>query len=127
MNLLLDTHAFIWYIEGNDKLSSTSLDLIEDTDNNIFLSIASLWEISIKLKLNKLHLQVQYEILENILRKLSISILPITFEDTIINLNLERHHNDPFDHIIISQAISNDLFIIGNDTKFRLYKINVIW
>lgn len=127
MNLLLDNHAFIWYIEGNSKLQKKTYQLIDNPKINIFLSIASLWEISIKLNLKKIMLLINYEQLDELIQQLSIKILPITFTDTLINLNLENFHKDPFDRIIISQAISNNFALISNDSIFDLYSINRIW
>ena len=127
MDILLDTHSFIWYFEGNERLSNNAINLIESIDNNVFISIASLWEISIKPKLGKLVLKIPYEELKPLIISKRIEILPISFEDTFINSNLDYHHRDPFDRIIISQSLNNHLTVVGRDKIFDKYNVNMIW
>ncbi|MBM2816241.1 MAG: PilT protein domain protein [Ignavibacteria bacterium] len=127
MKIILDTHALIWDLEGNSKLSSIAKDTIENLDNNILLSIASLWEMSIKIKLNKLTLKIPLTELKSHLNQKKIEILPIVFEDIIVNSTLENHHNDPFDRIIISQSINNYFPVITNDKNFKKYGVDIIW
>jgi PIN domain nuclease of toxin-antitoxin system len=127
MNILLDTHALIWYLEGNPNLRKNALNVIENFENNIFISIASLWEISIKIKLNKLTLIVPLIQLKSYLNQKSIKIMPINFEDILVNSTLENHHKDPFDRMIISQSINNNFPIITCDKSFNLYDIDIIW
>ncbi|MEG4826345.1 type II toxin-antitoxin system VapC family toxin, partial [Microcoleus sp. F8-C1] len=88
MNILLDTHTFLWYLEDSKQLSSKAAELLEDPSNTLRLSIASLWEISIKLNLGKLSLQNSFSELEEVLQQLKIEVLPITFSDTECYLNL---------------------------------------
>lgn len=127
MNILLDTHTLIWYIEGNSMLKSSTIEILENKDNKLNISIASLWEMSIKFNLGKLNLSVKFKDLLEILTILSIDILPISFEDTVTNLNLKFHHKDPFDRIIISQAMNNHLLMMSNDSIFDMYKLKRIW
>lgn len=127
MNVLLDTHTFIWYIEGNAKLTQKARDVIEVSGDKIYLSIISLWEIAIKTGKKQLTLQNEFDDLLNILNSLEIEILTITFADTQVYKNLPLHHGDPFDRMIISQAINNDLTIIGCDQAFNDYPIQILW
>jgi len=127
MNVLLDTHTFIWYIEGNVKLTQKARDVIEVSGDKIYLSIISLWEIAIKTGKKQLTLQNEFDDLLNILNSLEIEILTITFADTQIYKNLPLHHGDPFDRMIISQAINNGLTIIGCDQSFNDYPIQLLW
>ena len=127
MNVLLDTHTFIWYIEGNTKLTQKARDIIEISGDKIYLSIISLWEIAIKTGKKQLTLQNEFDDLLDVLNSLEIEILTITFADTQIYKNLPLHHGDPFDRMIISQAISNGLTIIGCDQSFNDYPIHILW
>ena len=127
MNVLLDTHTFIWYIEGNAKLTQKAKDVIEISGDKIYLSIISLWEIAIKTGKKQLTLQNEFDDLLDVLNSLEIEILTITFADTQIYKNLPLHHGDPFDRMIISQAINNSLTIIGCDQSFNDYPIQILW
>ena len=127
MNVLLDTHTFIWYIEGNAKLTQKAKDVIEISGDKIYLSIISLWEIAIKTGKKQLTLQNEFDDLLDVLNSLEIEILTITFADTQIYKNLPLHHGDPFDRMIISQAINNSLTIVGCDQSFNDYPIQILW
>jgi len=95
MNNLIDTHAFIWFLNGDNNLSDKAKKAIEEIDVINFISIASLWEISIKISLGKLELSTPFaEIAEQIDHN-GFQILPITFEDTLILSTLPFHHRDP--------------------------------
>lgn len=127
MNVLLDTHTFIWYIEGNAKLTQKARDVIEISGDKIYLSIISLWEIAIKTGKKQLTIQNEFDDLLDVLNSLEIEILTITFADTQIYKNLPLHHGDPFDRMIISQAINNSLTIVGCDQSFNDYPIQILW
>ena len=102
MKYLIDTHIFIWFVENLPNLSQSIKNLIEDENNEIFISIASLWEISIKTSINKLQLNRKYEEILDVLKDNSIEILPIDFAHTVENNHLPFYHRDPFDRIIIA-------------------------
>lgn len=127
MDVILDTHTFIWYIEGNTSLTEKAKEVIEFSADNVYLSIISLWEIAIKTGKNKLAMQNEYDDLLDVLNSLNIEALPITFVDTQIYKNLPLHHGDPFDRMIISQAINNSLTIVGCDQSFNDYPIQILW
>lgn len=124
---LLDTHALIWFLNGDNQLSAKARQAIEKKNAANFVSIASLWEISIKISLGKLELNAPYKSLQNELLKNGFDILSITFEDTLTLASLPFHHRDPFDRIIISQAINNNLSILSTDQYFGLYQPQIIW
>ncbi len=126
MNVLLDTHALIWYIEGNKKLSTHTIEIIENTDNTIFVSKASLWEMAIKMSLEKLKLSIPFEKLEVFLDENEFSILDYTFKHLNMLLKLPFFHGDPFDRLIISQAIADDLKIITHEETFNQYAVKVL-
>lgn len=123
---LLDTHTFIWLTEGSLSLPDNLREMIDAADL-VYVSIASLWEISIKLKLGKLSLQQSYESVGKTVANSDILLLPIAFEDTAQLLNLPLHHNDRFDRILIAQAINHSLVIISTDKKFDAYPIQRMW
>jgi PIN domain nuclease of toxin-antitoxin system len=127
MNILVDTHTFLWYFQDSAELSFKAAEIIEETSNDICLSIASLWEISIKVGLGKLRLQNSFSDLEAVLKRLKIEILPITFSDTECYLNLPLHHRDPFDRMLIAQAINHSLIVVSCDVAFDAYPIQRLW
>ena len=127
MRILLDTHALLWYIEGSSKLSIQAKQIIDSTENSLFFSIVSIWEISIKIGLNKLTLENPFSELEELLKYLKITILPISFADTECYLTLPLHHRDPFDRMLIAQAITNILEIMSADRVFDSYQIKRLW
>ena len=124
MSFLIDTHAFLWYIQASDQLSPKAADILEDPNQNLYFSIASLWEISIKMGLGKLKLDNSFHELEALLSRLSIEILSITFAATDTYLSLSLHHRDPFDRMLITQAMNRSLSIITADYAFDAYSID---
>lgn len=125
--MLLDTHALLWFLEDSPKLPSEIKERIEN-GSQVVVSIASIWEIAIKLSINKLKLQFEFRELPAILEELEISILPLSFEDTNIYLSLPLHHRDPFDRILIAQAINHSLSIASADIAFDAYAtIRRLW
>ncbi|PWS32163.1 type II toxin-antitoxin system VapC family toxin [Pedobacter paludis] len=127
MPFLLDTHTFIWFINGDSTLPKEVIAKIKNLDNQCFLSIASIWEIAIKIELNKLALISGFDKIEDFLTENQIEILPITFEHILSLNNLELHHRDPFDRIIIAQGISEELIILTKDQNFSLYEAKIFW
>ena len=127
MNLLLDTHAFLWYITGDDQLPKNVLETINDNSNNCFISIASIWEIVIKLSIDKLEIMGGFKTIEDFLDNNDFEILPIDFDDIKTLLKMDFFHRDPFDRMIIAQAITSELKIISKDKQFKNYKIDLIW
>jgi PIN domain nuclease of toxin-antitoxin system len=128
MEYLLDTHSFLWFINGDEQLSRKAQNAIADPDAIKYISIASFWEIAIKLNLGKLNLDMAYQDLRQQVITNGFEILPITFEHTIELSSLELHHRDPFDRIIIAQAITENLIIISKDGIFGKYnKLQLLW
>jgi PIN domain nuclease of toxin-antitoxin system len=127
MRLLIDTHALLWYLQGDASLSNLAMNAIENKDNDVSVSIVSLWEIAIKLGLGKLEIQRPFEKFEIDLHYLDIKILPIAFAEINIYRSLPLHHRDPFDRILVAQAISNSLTIITCDTLLEPYSVRVMW
>ena len=127
MNILLDTHALIWFINGDNELPKKVKKIIEDIDNQCFISIGSIWEIAIKFSQNKLDLQISFEDIHQLLIDNDIEILPITFKHLQTLLPLPYYHRDPFDRIIIAQGIAENISIATKDELFKLYPVDLIW
>ena len=126
MKQLLDTHSFIWFITGNPRISPLVRSQIENNDN--LLSIASLWEIAIKSSIGKLNLKMSIQELANeqIINN-GIELLSITTEHLIVVADLPLHHRDPFDRLIIAQAIVEQIPIVGVDKVFDSYSVRRLW
>jgi PIN domain nuclease of toxin-antitoxin system len=123
---LLDTHTFIWLSE-NDPALPPPLKASIDTAEAVYVSIASLWEIAIKVQLGKLILKRSFETIGPEIDASDIVLLPISFADTVQVSNLEMHHRDPFDRLLIAQAINHSLTIISKDDKFDAYPVERLW
>lgn len=125
---VLDTHTLLWFLNGDVQLSSKAKETIVAPQNKCFISIASLWEIAIKIKLGKLTLQFDLQELALHLNRNNIELLPIAFEHILETMDLEDQHRDPFDRIIIAQAKFEKLVIITKDTNFHKYQsIKLLW
>lgn len=127
MSYLLDTHTFIWFINGDTSLPNKVVSEIRDLKNQCFISIASIWEIAIKSKLNKLELFSDFDKIIEFLDENQIEVLPIGFNHILTLNNLEFHHRDPFDRILIAQAITEELILLSKDKNFTFYDVNVFW
>ena len=127
MKLLLDTHTFLWFIDDRPQLSQKGKALLE-ADNELRLSIASLWEIAIKLRLGKLTVAVPIEVLmTQQLTQNDIELLPITVAPLIIVSTLPLHHRDPFDRLLIAQAMVEQMPIVSADPAFDAYPVQRLW
>ncbi len=128
MNILLDTHAFLWFTAGDSNMSRKARTLIEDKGNNAFLSVASLWEIAIKVSLGKLELTEPFEqLIPEQLEDNGIELLHISVSHASMVAGLPFHHRDPFDRLLIAQAKVEQIPIISADKIFDAYKIERIW
>lgn len=128
MKYLLDTHTLLWIVEDSEKLGEKAKQLYLDNSNDIYLSIASLWEMAIKISIKKLDIQlslskfVEKHILGNNIQLLNIMVEHVSPLET-----LPFHHRDPFDRIIISQCIQEKMALISKDRTFDAYQIERIW
>lgn len=122
MRLLLDTHSFLWYITNNPRLPRHAYDAIRDKSNEAFLSVVSVWEVLVKHKAGKLPLPEPADAYIESRRTLHrISPLDLHSADVAQILSLPDHHRDPFDRMLICQALQHDLTIVTNDEVFRHY------
>ena len=128
MKLLLDTHAFIWWSSGPEMLSKKVLAAFEDRENELTLSVASIWEMQIKVQLGKLDITDPLKDLIAIHQKgKDLQILPIFLNHVLALENLPVHHRDPFDRILIAQANAEKQFIVTKDQIFKEYTVQLFW
>jgi PIN domain nuclease of toxin-antitoxin system len=128
VNLLLDTHTFLWFIAGSEKLTAAARELIEESANQPFLSAASLWEMAIKLSLGRLHLGRPFEdLIPEQIRLNGIQLLGIELEHVTPVTTLPFHHRDPFDRLIVAQAMAEQMPIVSADPAFDAYPIERLW
>jgi PIN domain nuclease of toxin-antitoxin system len=128
MKYLLDTHAFIWLDNDPDKLSTRSAELCRDPNNILLLSVVSIWEMQIKLQLGKLTLPAPLrQTIENQQRDNQITLLPIELPHIYGLSNLPDHHKDPFDRLLIAQAMIEGLTLLTNDPYLVQYPVKSIW
>lgn len=123
---ILDTHTLIWFLNGDKQLSKPARAAIEKESNDKFVSVASLWEMAIKISLRKLQFAA-FPDLANMIAENGLEILPITFEHTLKVAELDFIHGDPFDRILVAQCIVENLAIISKDGNIEKYPIEVLW
>jgi PIN domain nuclease of toxin-antitoxin system len=124
VNLLLDTHVLLWWLADNESLKIDARAAIGDPANTIYVSAASAWEISIKKALGKL--EAPDDLLEALIAN-HFQSLPMTILHAISAGQLPRHHDDPFDRMLIAQAHAEQLTLLTHDAMFRPYGIPIIW
>ena len=128
MKLLLDTHTFIWWDSEPSRLSSQALSLCQNQENTLLLSVASVWEMQIKLQLGKLSLKLPLaEVIESQRQANGVEVLPIRLEHVLTLEKLPAHHKDPFDRLLIAQAQVEDVVLVSGDPVFTRYPVKVIW
>ena len=128
MRLLLDSHTFLWFIRGDPKLSGHAREAIEDVDNERLLSTGSLWELSIKASLGKLRLNMTIaELVREHVTGNAMSLLTIRPEHLDVLVTLPFHHKDPFDRLLIAQALTEGVAILGKDRIFDAYGVERVW
>lgn len=128
MRLLLDTHAFLWYVWDAPELSATAISLIEDVDNEKCVSIASLWEMAIKVSTGRLALKRPFnDIKSELIDGNGFELLPIEFSHTVTLSTLPFHHKDPFDRLLIAQSLTDNLSLISNESIFDSYGVQRRW
>ncbi len=128
MKFLLDTHAFIWFIAGDNTLSNKVRELIEDTSNERLISSASAWEMAIKFSLGKLMMDASFdELFPDQLQSNDITLLPIHLTHLSRIAQMPLHHRDPFDRLLVAQCQVEGIPILSRDPAFDAYGIQRIW
>ncbi len=128
MNVLLDTHAFLWAITGDEQLSETARETFLNPANSLFFSAVSMWEICIKISLGKLSLKrgwlkkIQNELMIN-----TVQWLPVEMPHCAELTKLPFHHRDPFDRMLIAQARVEDFQVLSRDVRLSAYDIKRLW
>ena len=128
MRLLLDTHAFIWYTTDSSRLTTTGRSLIDNGDNDILLSTASVWEMAIKHSIGRLNFSMPFmEFIKQQIAVNRIEILEISFDHIEVVASLPLHHRDPFDRLIIAQSMAEQIPVLRVDAIFDAYAIARLW
>jgi PIN domain nuclease of toxin-antitoxin system len=128
VKLLLDTHAFLWWVEGTPALGRRARAAVANPDNEVFFSIASCWELAIKLSLGKLRLTRRLDrFIPEQLTVNGFSLLAVELGHVVGVADLPFHHRDPFDRLLAAQALQDQLAIVSTDRVFRRYGVTVIW
>jgi PIN domain nuclease of toxin-antitoxin system len=128
MDYLLDTHTVIWFLRGDEQLPQSTKKMIFSENNRCCVSLASIWEIAIKISIGKFNYFDGGTIaFTNLIKTSKIEILPILTEHIFQVERLPLHHNDPFDRLIIAAAIEENLTIISRDSNFEPYPIECVW
>lgn len=128
MKILLDTHTLLWFIAGSANLSAAARSAVEDATNEKFVSIVSIWETAIKISIGKMSLSAPFDVLfPHQLKINGFELLPIKIEHTSVVTNLPFHHRDPFDRLLIAQAVEEKMTLVSVDKIFDDYGINRLW
>jgi len=128
MKYLLDTHAFLWFVTDDDKLSSDARSIIKKSNNEVYFSAASAWEMSIKVRLGRLTIEEDLEpFIIKQLAENNFSTLSITIFHSIYTSKLPEIHKDPFDRMIVAQSKVENLSLISRDKNIKKYKVPVVW
>lgn len=128
MRLLLDSHTFLWAITDSNELSATAREALMDVENDLFLSVASAWELAIKVSIGKLRLRIPLEdLLHSARHDLGLRVLRVELAHVLAVQNLAFHHRDPFVRLLLAQARVDGLSLLSRDANFDLYEIPRIW
>jgi len=127
MKLLLDTHIFIWWADQPEKLSTAALSALEDEANELLLSVASVWEMQIKIQLGKLKLSLPLkELIKSQQETNELTLLPVALTHVLALDALPLHHKDPFDRLLIAQSTEEDLTLVSADSQFSAYPAKLL-
>jgi len=128
MALLLDTHTFLWLIHDDPRLSPGAAAQIADPETRVFVSVVSAWEIVIKQRTGKIALRAPIsEWWDRVVGRLGLEVLNVTVDDVLAVEPLPLHHRDPFDRLLIAQAIRHNLSLVSADTAITDYRVERIW
>jgi PIN domain nuclease of toxin-antitoxin system len=123
MRYLLDSHVFLWYDEGNEKLKPQFTELLDNPEHELYLSAASLWELAIKRTLGRLKRETSFS---SSARRLGIQVLPVTSQHAEEIEQLPRLHGDPFDHMLVAQSRIEGLVLVTHDRQMQEYDVAVL-
>jgi PIN domain nuclease of toxin-antitoxin system len=126
--LLLDTHAFLWFVLNDAQLSAAARTAISDQANAVLVSPATYWEIAIKVSIRKYTLAVAYQdFIQHNIDTNDFTVLPIEVRHTAVVATLPMHHRDPFDRLLIAQALAENIPLVSNEALFDAYGVRRLW
>ena len=125
MRLLLDTHALLWALSAPQQLPASLRRAIQAAENDVYASLASAWEIAIKAALGKIEFDVRS--LERMLAATGFQILDISLQHAVRVAELPLHHGDPFDRMLVAQALSESMVLVTRDRALRQYGVRILW
>jgi len=128
VRILVDTHAFLWEIWDDPKSSRKAREIMRSDKHELVLSLASIWEIAIKIQIGKMRSagsSVSY--FYDVAKEYGMEILPIRYEHILALERLPLHHKEPFDRLILAQAVAESLPLLSDDSKFPAYPVKLIW
>jgi PIN domain nuclease of toxin-antitoxin system len=127
MRYLIDTHVLIWYLNGDNALPEKYAGLMRNPENKLYLSMVSIWELTIKMSSKKLECDKNIQEIEEYILSKDYEIINVSFAHLKTLFDLPKHHGDPFDRLLIAQALAEDLTIISADKEFQAYPVRVAW
>lgn len=128
MKLLLDTHAFLWWIGDDARLSGPAREAIADPGNDVSFSVASAWELAIKTGVGRFEAEGELgPFLDEHLQRNSFRVLPVKLEHAVSVASLPAHHRDPFDRLLVAQAVAEGLTLVTRDPQLRKYDAPILW
>jgi PIN domain nuclease of toxin-antitoxin system len=128
MRLLVDSQSVIWAVDDPTRLSPAATTALQDPANELFVSAATVWEVAIKTALGKLTLSSSYrDWMNQAIADLGLSVLPVTVDYAAAQAALPLHHRDPFDRLLIAQAMTEGIRVVSSDVQFDAYGINRVW
>ncbi len=129
MRVLVDSHVFVWTLLQDRRVSSRARRILSSDDHELFFSIVSLWELSIAIRAGRLSelTSSTIAVIHDQLAEYNITLLPLRYEDILATEHLDPHHRDPFDRLLIAQAMSNSLTLLTGDTIIHRYPVKTIW
>lgn len=127
MNCLLDSHTYLWWLADPTKIGETARSQLCDPANTVFVSVVTFWELSIKISLGKLSLARDISRLVAELPDDGMRLLEISTDHCVTVAKLPFHHRDPFDRMLLSQAIREDLTLLSCDQEFQNYPVRLLW
>jgi PIN domain nuclease of toxin-antitoxin system len=126
--VLIDSHIYVWAMLNDPRLTTKARNILKSQEHELFFSLASLWELSLKIRKGKLRtLTSSIAFLHDSLAENKVMVLPIRYEDILSLEHLDDHHRDPFDRIIVAQAIANGLKLLTGDEDMKLYPVQTVW
>jgi PIN domain nuclease of toxin-antitoxin system len=128
VRVLVDTHTFLWDLLDDNRSSRLARQMLKSSEHQLIFSLVSLWEIAVKMKIGKLNsLGSSVAYIRDEMSAYGMELLPIRYEHVLQLEMLPPHHGDPFDRLLIAQAITESLPILTNDAKVREYPVKVLW